>query len=181
MNLVSSAGAVSVTSTPTGAGHLYTVLISARPFPRCVGFAAAAKCFSPLAGPDLTHATHAGRAGSIENVIGRVESPRATDRGGGPASFPPGHPLNRSSADDDNRLRRTRSSAVIPGSLPACGRRQPPFYLKSGAQYRGRALLDEHSTSVGARQGQLQLGASLGRASCLSTRRAASSSDTHGC
>src|SRR5437660_7201932 len=55
-----------------------TVLIFSATVPHEVaGFAGGAKYFFPgVAGPDLTHATHwLGALASIENVIGRVETP----------------------------------------------------------------------------------------------------------
>src|SRR6185295_18229847 len=55
-----------------------TVLVFGATVPHEVaGFAGGAKYFFPgVAGPDLTHATHwLGALASIENVIGRVETP----------------------------------------------------------------------------------------------------------
>ena len=61
-----------------GPGIYDTVLIFGATVPHEVaGFAGGAKYFFPgVAGPDLTHATHwLGALASIENVIGRVETP----------------------------------------------------------------------------------------------------------
>src|SRR6185369_9820476 len=55
-----------------------TILVFSATVPHEVaGFAGGAKYFFPgIAGPDLTHATHwLGALASIENVIGRVETP----------------------------------------------------------------------------------------------------------
>src|SRR6185295_4389425 len=61
-----------------GPGIYDTILIFSATVPHEVaGFAGGAKYLFPgIAGPDLTHATHwLGALASIENVIGRVETP----------------------------------------------------------------------------------------------------------
>jgi nickel-dependent lactate racemase len=71
--------AVNVTLNRRLAPRVYdTILIFSATVPHEVaGFAGGAKYLFPgVAGPDLTHATHwLGALASIENVIGRVETP----------------------------------------------------------------------------------------------------------
>ncbi|HEV7398508.1 MAG TPA: lactate racemase domain-containing protein, partial [Pyrinomonadaceae bacterium] len=93
-----------------GPGIYDTVLVFGATVPHEVaGFAGGAKYFFPgVAGPDLTHATHwLGALASIENVIGRVETP-TRHMIEAAAEFVPARIISLNSVvtrADDNRLR----------------------------------------------------------------------------
>jgi nickel-dependent lactate racemase len=129
-----------------------TVLVFGATVPHEVaGFAGGAKYFFPgVAGPDLTHATHwLGALASIENVIGRVETPTrhmieaATE-------FVSAEIISLNSVvtrDDDNRL---RTHALFAGDVREAFRRAAEVSRQVHIKYTGRkykrvvALLDEH-------------------------------------
>jgi nickel-dependent lactate racemase len=115
------------------------------------GFAGGAKYFFPgVAGPDLTHATHwLGALASIENVIGRVETPTRKMIEAA-ADFVPARVISLNSVvarDDDNRL---RTHALFCGDFREAFRRAADVSRKVHIKYTGRkykravALLDEH-------------------------------------
>src|SRR5436305_12941090 len=91
-------------------GTYDTVLVFGATVPHEVaGFAGGAKYFFPgVAGPDLTHATHwLGALASIENVIGRIETP-TRHMIEAAADFVPARTISLNSvvtSIDDNRLR----------------------------------------------------------------------------
>jgi nickel-dependent lactate racemase len=129
-----------------------TVLVFGATVPHEVaGFAGGAKYFFPgVAGPDLTHATHwLGALASIENVIGRIETPTrhmieaATE-------LVPAEIISLNSVvtrDDDNRL---RTHALFAGDVREAFRRAAEVSRQVHIKYTGRkykrvvALLDEH-------------------------------------
>ena len=103
--------AVSVNLNRRLAPGIYdTILIFSATVPHEVaGFAGGAKYLFPgVAGPDLTHATHwLGALASIENVIGRVETP-TRHMIEAAADFVPAQIITLNSVvtrDDNNRLR----------------------------------------------------------------------------
>ena len=129
-----------------------TVLVFGATVPHEVaGFAGGAKYFFPgVAGPDLTHATHwLGALASIENVIGRVETPTrhmieaATE-------FLTAQIISLNSVvtrGDDDRL---RTHALFAGDVREAFRRAAEVSRQVHIKYTGRkykrvvALLDEH-------------------------------------
>jgi len=133
-------------------GTYDTVLIFSATVPHEVaGFAGGAKYFFPgVAGPDLTHATHwLGALASIENVIGRVETP-TRHMIEAAADFVPAQVISLNSVitrDDNNRL---RTHALFVGDFREAFRRAAEVSRHVHIKYTGRkyqrvvALLDEH-------------------------------------
>lgn len=135
-----------------GPGVYDMVLIFGATVPHEVaGFAGGAKYFFPgVAGPDLTHATHwLGALASIENVIGRVETP-TRHMIEAAADFVPARVITFNSVvtrDEDNRL---RTHALFAGDFRAAFRQAAQVSRQVHIKYTGRkykrvvALLDEH-------------------------------------
>jgi len=129
-----------------------TVLVFSATVPHEVaGFAGGAKYFFPgVAGPDLTHATHwLGALASIENVIGRVETP-TRHMIEAAADFVSAQIITLNSVvtrDDDDRL---RTHALFTGDFRSAFRAAAEVSRKVHIKYAGRkykrvvALLDEH-------------------------------------
>lgn len=129
-----------------------TVLIFSATVPHEVaGFAGGAKYLFPgVAGPDLTHATHwLGALASIENVIGRVETP-TRHMIEAAADFVSAQIITLNSVvtrDDDNVL---RTHALFAGDFREAFRRAAEISRQVHIKYTGRkykrvvALLDEH-------------------------------------
>ena len=129
-----------------------TVLIFGATVPHEVaGFAGGAKYFFPgVAGPDLTHATHwLGALASIENIIGRIETP-TRHMIEAAADFVPARIISINSVvtrDDDNRL---RTYALFAGDFREAFRLAAEVSREVHIKYTGRkykrvvALLDEH-------------------------------------
>jgi lactate racemase len=129
-----------------------TVLIFGATVPHEVaGFAGGAKYFFPgVAGPDLTHATHwLGALASIENVIGRVETP-TRHMIEAAAELVPARIISINSVvtrGDDERL---RTHALFCGDVREAFRRAAEVSRQVHIKYTGRkyrrvvALLDEH-------------------------------------
>ena len=135
-----------------GPGIYDTVLIFGATVPHEVaGFAGGAKYFFPgVAGPDLTHATHwLGALASIENVIGRVETP-TRHLIEAAADFVAASVISLNSVvtrDNNNRL---LTHALFCGDLRDAFRRAAEISRQVHIKYTGRkykraiALLDEH-------------------------------------
>ena len=135
-----------------GPGIYDTVLVFGATVPHEVaGFAGGAKYFFPgVAGPDLTHATHwLGALASIENVIGRVETP-TRHMIEAAAQFVPARIISLNSVvtrEDDDRL---RTHALFAGDVREAFRRAAEVSGQVHIRYTGRkykrvvALLDEH-------------------------------------
>jgi nickel-dependent lactate racemase len=135
-----------------GPGIYDTVLVFGATVPHEVaGFAGGAKYFFPgVAGPDLTHATHwLGALASIENVIGRVETP-TRHMIEAAAEFVPARIISLNSVvtrGDDNRL---RTQALFAGDVREAFRHAAEVSRQVHIKYTGRkykrvvALLDEH-------------------------------------
>jgi lactate racemase len=135
-----------------GPGVYDTVLVFGATVPHEVaGFAGGAKYFFPgVAGPDLTHATHwLGALASIENVIGRVETP-TRHMIEAAAELVPGRIISLNTVvtrDEDNRL---RTHALFAGDVREAFRRAAAVSKQVHIRYTGRkykrvvALLDEH-------------------------------------
>src|SRR3989441_13298298 len=115
------------------------------------GFAGGAKYLFPgVAGPDLTHATHwLGALASIENVIGRVETP-TRHMIEAAADFVAAQIITLNSVitrEEDNRL---RTHALFAGDFRGAFRRAAEVSRDVHIKYTGRkykrvvALLDEH-------------------------------------
>ena len=133
-------------------GTYDTVLIFGATVPHEVaGFAGGAKYFFPgVAGPDLTHATHwLGALASIENVIGRVETP-TRHMIEAAADLVPARIISINSVvtrGDDERL---RTHALFCGDFREAFRRASEVSRQVHIKYTGRkykrvvALLDEH-------------------------------------
>ncbi len=129
-----------------------TILIFSATVPHEVaGFAGGAKYLFPgIAGPDLTHATHwLGALASIENVIGRVETP-TRHMIEAAADFVSAQIITLNSVitrDDDNRL---RTHALFAGDFRKAFRAAAEVSRQVHIKYTGRkykrvvALLDEH-------------------------------------
>jgi len=129
-----------------------TVLVFSATVPHEVaGFAGGAKYFFPgVAGPDLTHATHwLGALASIENVIGRVETP-TRHMIEAAADFVSAQIITLNSVvtrDDDNHL---RTHAFFTGDFRTAFRAAAEVSRHVHIKYTGRkykrvvALLDEH-------------------------------------
>jgi nickel-dependent lactate racemase len=145
--------AVKVTLNRRLAPGVYdTILIFSATVPHEVaGFAGGAKYLFPgVAGPDLTHATHwLGALASIENVIGRVETPtRHMIEAAADLVTPQIITLNSVvTRDDANRL---RTHALFAGDFREAFRRAADVSRQVHIKYTGRkyrrvvALLDEH-------------------------------------
>jgi nickel-dependent lactate racemase len=135
-----------------GPGIYDTVLIFGATVPHEVaGFAGGAKYFFPgVAGPDLTHATHwLGALASIENVIGRVETP-TRHMIEAAADLVPAHIISFNSVvtrDDANQL---HTHALFAGDFREALRKAAEVSRQVHIKYTGRkyrrvvALLDEH-------------------------------------
>jgi nickel-dependent lactate racemase len=135
-----------------GPGIYDTILIFSASVPHEVaGFAGGAKYLFPgVAGPDLTHATHwLGALASIENVIGRVETP-TRHMIEAAADFVPAQIITLNSVltrDDDNRM---RARALFTGDFRSAFRAAAEVSKQVHIKYSGRkykrvvALLDEH-------------------------------------
>ncbi len=135
-----------------GPGVYDTILIFSATVPHEVaGFAGGAKYLFPgVAGPDLTHATHwLGALASIENVIGRVETP-TRHMIEAAADFVAAQIITLNSVvtrEDDNRL---RTHALFAGDFRGAFRRAAEVSRQVHIKYTGRkykrvvALLDEH-------------------------------------
>jgi nickel-dependent lactate racemase len=133
-------------------GTYDTILIFSATVPHEVaGFAGGAKYFFPgVAGPDLTHATHwLGALASIENVIGRVETP-TRHMIEAAADFVSAQIITLNSVvtrDDDNVL---HTHALFAGDFREAFRRAAEVSGQVHIKYTGRkykrvvALLDEH-------------------------------------
>ena len=133
-------------------GRYDTVLIFGATVPHEVaGFAGGAKYFFPgVAGPDLTHATHwLGALASIENIIGRVETP-TRHMIEAAADLVPARVISINSVvtrGDDERL---RTHALFCGDFREALRRAAEVSRQVHIKYTGRkyrrvvALLDEH-------------------------------------
>lgn len=129
-----------------------TVLIFGATVPHEVaGFAGGAKYFFPgVAGPNLTHATHwLGALASIENIIGRVETP-TRHMIEAAADLVPARIISINSVvtrGDDERL---RTHALYCGDVREAFRRAAEVSRQVHIKYTGRkyrrvvALLDEH-------------------------------------
>ncbi len=135
-----------------GPGVYDTVLIFGATVPHEVaGFAGGAKYFFPgVAGPDLTHATHwLGALASIENVIGRVETPtrRLIEAA---SDFVPARVISLNSVVTRDGRGRLRNHALFAGDFRAAFRRAAEVSRQVHIKYTGRryrrvvALLDEH-------------------------------------
>ncbi|MFN2578186.1 MAG: lactate racemase domain-containing protein [Pyrinomonadaceae bacterium] len=135
-----------------GPGIYDTIIIFSSTVPHEVaGFAGGAKYLFPgVAGPDLTHATHwLGALASIENVIGRVETP-TRHMIEAAADFVTAQIITLNSVvtrEEDNRL---RTHALFGGDFRAAFRRAAEVSRQVHIKYTGRkyrrvvALLDEH-------------------------------------
>jgi len=135
-----------------GPGVYDTIVIFSATVPHEVaGFAGGAKYLFPgVAGPDLTHATHwLGALASIENVIGRVETP-TRHMIEAAADFVAAQIITLNSVitrDEDNRL---RTHALFAGDFRDAFRRAAEVSRHVHIRYTGRkykrvvALLDEH-------------------------------------
>ncbi len=133
-------------------GAYDTVVVFSATVPHEVaGFAGGAKYFFPgVAGPDLTHATHwLGALATIENVIGRVETP-TRHMIEAAADLVPAQIITLNSVvtrDDNNRL---RTHALFTGDFREAFRRSAEVSRHVHIKYTGRkykrvvALLDEH-------------------------------------
>src|SRR5260370_11947629 len=135
-----------------GPGVYDTVIIFSATVPHEVaGFAGGAKYLFPgVAGPDLTHATHwLGALASIENVIGRIETP-TRHMIEAAADFVTAQIITLNSVitrDENNRL---RTHALFAGDFRNAFRRAAEVSRQVHIKYTGRkyqrvvALLDEH-------------------------------------
>jgi nickel-dependent lactate racemase len=129
-----------------------TILIFSATVPHEVaGYAGGAKYLFPgVAGPDLTHATHwLGALASIENVIGRVETP-TRHMIEAAADFVSAQIITLNSVvsrDDNDRL---RTHALFAGDFRKAFRAAAEVSRQVHIKYTGRkyrrvvALLDEH-------------------------------------
>jgi len=135
-----------------GPGVYDTILIFSATVPHEVaGFAGGAKYLFPgVAGPDLTHATHwLGALASIENVIGRVETPtRHMIEAAADLVTPQIITLN--SVITRNDRDRLRTHALFAGNFRDAFRRAAEVSREVHIKYSCRkyrrvvALLDEH-------------------------------------
>ncbi|HEX8721541.1 MAG TPA: lactate racemase domain-containing protein [Pyrinomonadaceae bacterium] len=133
-------------------GRYDTVLVFGATVPHEVaGFAGGAKYFFPgVAGPNLTHATHwLGALASIENIIGRVETP-TRHMIEAAADLVPARVVSLNTVvtrGDDGRL---RTHALFCGDFRGALRRAAEVSRQVHIRYTGRkygrvvALLDEH-------------------------------------
>ncbi|HEV2763606.1 MAG TPA: lactate racemase domain-containing protein [Pyrinomonadaceae bacterium] len=129
-----------------------TVLIFGATVPHEVaGFAGGAKYFFPgVAGPDLTHATHwLGALASIENVIGRVETP-TRHMIEAAADLVPARIISLNTVVTRDDAGRLRTHALFAGDFRVALRRAAEVSRHVHIKYTGRkyrrvvALLDEH-------------------------------------
>jgi len=129
-----------------------TVLVFSATVPHEVaGFAGGAKYFFPgVAGPDLTHATHwLGALASIENVIGRVETP-TRHMIEAAADFVSAQIITLNSVVTRDDADRLRTHALFTGDFRSAFRAAAEVSRKVHIKYAGRkykrvvALLDEH-------------------------------------
>ncbi|HEY9285388.1 MAG TPA: lactate racemase domain-containing protein [Pyrinomonadaceae bacterium] len=129
-----------------------TVLIFGSTVPHEVaGFSGGAKYFFPgVAGPDLTHATHwLGALASVENVIGRVETP-TRHMIEAAADFVPARVISFNSVVTREGATRLRTHALFAGDFREAFRRAAGVSRQVHIRYTGRkyrrvvALLDEH-------------------------------------
>ena len=129
-----------------------TILIFGMTAPHEIaGFSGGAKYFFPgVAGPELTHATHwLGALATIENVIGRVETP-PRHLFEGAADFVPARVLSLSSVVTRETPARLRTHALFCGDFRIAVRRAADVSRYVHIKYTGRkykrviALLDEH-------------------------------------
>jgi lactate racemase len=135
-----------------GPGVYDTIIIFSSTVPHEVaGFAGGAKYLFPgVAGPDLTHATHwLGALASIENVIGRIETP-TRHMIEAAADFVAAQIVTLNSVitrEEDNRL---RTHALFTGDFREAFRRAAEVSRQVHIKYTGRkyqrvvALLDQH-------------------------------------
>jgi lactate racemase len=133
-------------------GAYDTVLLFGATVPHEVaGFSGGAKYFFPgVAGPELTHLTHwLSALVSIENVIGRVETPtrRLIETA---AEFVQARVISFNSVVSRGRDHRLRTHALFAGDLRQAFRRAAGISSQIHIRYTGRrfqrvvALLDEH-------------------------------------
>jgi lactate racemase len=129
-----------------------TVLIFGATVPHEVaGFAGGAKYFFPgVAGPNLTHATHwLGALASIENIIGRVETP-TRHMIEAAADLVPARVISINSVVTRTEDERLRTHALFCGDFREAFRRAAEVSRQVHIKYTGRkykrvvALLDEH-------------------------------------
>jgi nickel-dependent lactate racemase len=129
-----------------------TILVFSATVPHEVaGFAGGAKYFFPgVAGPDLTHATHwLGALASIENVIGRVETP-TRHMIEAAADFVPAQIITLNSVVTRDEKNGLRTHALFTGDFRAAFRAAAEVSRQVHIRYTGRkyqrvvALLDEH-------------------------------------
>jgi nickel-dependent lactate racemase len=129
-----------------------TVLIFGATVPHEVaGFAGGAKYFFPgVAGPNLTHATHwLGALASIENIIGRVETP-TRHMIEAAADLVPARVISINSVVTRTEDGRLRTHALFCGDFREAFRRAAEVSRQVHIKYTGRkygrvvALLDEH-------------------------------------
>lgn len=129
-----------------------TVLIFGATVPHEVaGFAGGAKYFFPgVAGPNLTHATHwLGALASIENIIGRVETP-TRHMIEAAADLVPARIISINSVVTRAEDERLRTHALFCGDFREAFRRAADVSRQVHIKYTGRkytrvvALLDEH-------------------------------------
>jgi len=135
-----------------GPGVYDTILIFSATVPHEVaGFAGGAKYLFPgVAGPDLTHATHwLGALASIENVIGRVETP-TRHMIEAAADFVSAQIITLNSVMTRDESNRMRTHALFTGDFRSAFRAAAEVSRQVHIKYTGRkykrvvALLDEH-------------------------------------
>lgn len=133
-------------------GTYDTVLIFGATVPHEVaGFAGGAKYFFPgVAGPNLTHATHwLGALASIENIIGRVETP-TRHMIEAAADLVPARVISVNSVVTRTEDERLRTHALFCGDFREAFRSAAEVSRQVHIKYTGRkykrvvALLDEH-------------------------------------
>jgi nickel-dependent lactate racemase len=133
-------------------GTYDTVLIFGATVPHEVaGFAGGAKYFFPgVAGPNLTHATHwLGALASIENIIGRVETP-TRHMIEAAADLVPARVISINSVVTRTEDERLRTHALFCGGFREAFRSAAEVSRQVHIKYTGRkfkrvvALLDEH-------------------------------------
>jgi nickel-dependent lactate racemase len=129
-----------------------TVLIFGATVPHEVaGFAGGAKYFFPgVAGPNLTHATHwLGALASIENIIGRVETP-TRHMIEAAADLVPARVISLNTVVTRTEDERLRTHALFCGDFREAFRRAAEVSRQVHIKYTGRkykrvvALLDAH-------------------------------------
>src|SRR6185437_8645924 len=145
--------AVNVTVNRRLAPGVYdTIIIFSATVPHEVaGFAGGAKYLFPgVAGPDLTHATHwLGALATIENVIGRIETP-TRHMIEAAADFVEPRIITLNSVLTRDNVNRLRTHALFAGDFREAFRRAAEVSRQVHIRYTGRkykrvvALLDEH-------------------------------------